>query len=88
MKSILILAAIIAASCISTSIPTPAEALPPCRASTCSGAQQNCTNYRQEHGISTSALPCENYGARCMATGVFPGNKYSPFPNGCTALRQ
>jgi hypothetical protein len=84
VKNVLILGVIIA-SLISSSLPVSAE-LPICRASTCSGAEENCSKYRKEHGISPSELPCEKYGAACRSTGVFPGDQYSEFPNGCRVL--
>jgi hypothetical protein len=57
--------------------------LPFCRASTCAGAVQNCTNARVRLTLSVAELPCESFGARCRRTLVFPGNPYSPFPQGC-----
>jgi hypothetical protein len=57
--------------------------LPFCRASTCTGAQQNCTNARVRLNLSVAELPCERFGASCRRTLVFPGNPYSPFPQGC-----
>lgn len=57
--------------------------LPFCRASTCAGAQQNCANARVRLNLSVAELPCERFGASCRRTLVFPGNPYSPFPQGC-----
>ncbi|MDB5716563.1 MAG: hypothetical protein JWO15_3960 [Sphingomonadales bacterium] len=65
----------------------PAQArvsnLPFCRASTCAGAVQNCTNARVTLNLSVAKLPCERFGASCRRTLVFPGNPDSPFPQGC-----
>jgi hypothetical protein len=60
-----------------------AKDLPFCRASTCAGAVQNCTNARARLNLSGAKLPCERFGASCRRTLVFPGNPYSPFPQGC-----
>lgn len=57
--------------------------LPFCRASTCAGAVQNCTNARASLNLPVAKLPCERFGASCRRTLVFPGNPYSPFPQGC-----
>lgn len=57
--------------------------LPFCRASTCAGAVQNCTNARISLNLSVATLPCERFGASCRRTLIFPGNPYSPFPQGC-----
>jgi hypothetical protein len=59
------------------------QSLPFCRATTCAGAQQNCTNARDRLNLSVKELPCERFGASCRRTLVFPGNPYSPFPQGC-----
>lgn len=57
--------------------------LPFCRASTCAGAVQNCTNERTRLNLAVAKLPCERFGVSCRRTLVFPGNPYSPFPQGC-----
>jgi hypothetical protein len=57
--------------------------LPFCRASTCIDAQQNCIDARVRRNLSVAELQCERFGASCRRTLVFPGNPYSPFPQGC-----
>lgn len=68
---------------IASEVSAQVRDLPFCRASTCAGAVQNCTNARVRLNLSVAKLPCERFGASCRRTLVFPGNPYSPFPQGC-----
>jgi hypothetical protein len=70
MKNIFALGVIIA-SLIFSPLPVSAE-LPICRASTCSGAEENGPKYRKEHGISRSELPCENTLRHAAPPAFFP----------------
>jgi predicted small secreted protein len=83
VKSILIIAAVIAASLVATSVSV--KALPPCVGRTCDAAFQRCAAYRQSHGISPSVLTCENSLAACRNTGVWHGKFMPPgLEGGCT----
>jgi hypothetical protein len=68
---------------IASQVSAQVRDLPFCRATTCAGAQQNCINARVRLNLSKAELQCERFGASCRRTLVFPGNPYSPFPQGC-----
>jgi hypothetical protein len=83
VKSILIIAAVIAASLVATSVSV--KALPPCVGRTCDAAFQRCIAYRERLGISPLVLTCENSVAACRQTGEWHGKFMPPgLEGGCT----
>jgi hypothetical protein len=75
MKASLALAAVIAASLLSSSAAW-AQGMPGCRIKTCEEGLRNCIAFRTSRQISPSELTCEASAAKCRSTGIWSG-KYT-----------